>query len=101
MYHELTKTGIRCVILAPTTMLTQQGKRIKIDKRDALMIEQCLADGGYHAVHMPTDKDDDVRVYLRMRDDHKQDLKKAKQRIGAFCLSQGFHYAGENGHRHT
>ena len=29
LYHELIKKGIRCVILAPTTMLTQQGKRIK------------------------------------------------------------------------
>ena len=45
-----------------------------------------------HAVHIPTDKDDDVKVYMRMRDDHKQDLKKTKQRICAFCLSQGFHY---------
>lgn len=94
LYHELTKKGIRCVILAPTTMLTQQGKRIKTDKRDALMIAQCLAYGGYHAVHIPTDKDDDVKVYLRMRDDHKSDLKKTKQRISAFCLSQGFHYTG-------
>ena len=54
----------------------------------------CLAYGGYHAVHIPTDKDDDVKVYLRMRDDHKQDLKKTKQRISAFCLSQGYHYDG-------
>lgn len=92
LYHELVKKGIRCVILAPTTMLTQQGKRIKTDKRDALMIAQCLSYGGYHAVHIPTDKDDNVKVYLRMRDDHKSDLKKTKQRINAFCLSQGFHY---------
>ena len=35
----------------------------------------------------------DVKIYLRMRDDHKQDLKKTKQRISAFCLSQGFHYS--------
>ena len=69
LYHELVKKGIRCVIPAPTTMMTQQGKRIKTDKRDMLMIAQCLAYGGYHAVHIPTDKDDDVKVYLRMRDD--------------------------------
>ena len=94
LYHELVKKGIRCVILAPTTMMTQQGKRIKTDKRDALIIAQCLAYGGYHAVHIPTDKDDDVKVYLCMRDDHKQDLKKTKQRISAFCLSQGYHYDG-------
>lgn len=92
LYHALAKKGIRCVILAPTTMMTQQGKRIKTDKRDALMIAQCLAYGGYHAVHIPTDQDDDIKVYIRMRDDHKSDLKKTKQQICAFCLSQGFHY---------
>lgn len=92
LYHALVKKGIRCTILATTTMLTQQGKRIKTDKRDVLMIAQCLAYGGYHAMHIPTDKDDDVKFYLRMRDDYKLDLKKTKQRICAFCLSQGFHY---------
>lgn len=57
------------------------------------MIAQCLAYGGYHAVHIPTDKDDDVKLYLHMSDAHKLDLKKTKQRITIFCLSQGFRYA--------
>jgi len=56
------------------------------------VIAQCLAYGGYHAVHIPTDQDDDIKAYIRMRDDHKSDLKKTKQQICAFCLSQGFHY---------
>ena len=34
LYHQLTAAGIKCVILAPTTMLTQQGKRVKTDKRN-------------------------------------------------------------------
>ena len=88
LYHQLTSAGVKCVILAPTTMLTQQGKRIKTDKRDAVMIAQCLSYGGYHAVHVPTNKDDSVKEYLRMRDDHKLALKKIKQQINAFCLRQ-------------
>lgn len=43
LYHQLTKAGVKCTILAPTTMLTLQGKRVKTDKRDALMIAQCLS----------------------------------------------------------
>ena len=43
LYNDLTAAGIKCVILAPTTMMTQQGKRVKTDKRDALVIAQCLA----------------------------------------------------------
>ena len=92
LYHQLTKAGVKCTILAPTTMLTQQGKRVKTDKRDAVMIAQCLSYGGYHAVHVPTDKDTSVKEYLRMRDDHKLALKKIKQQINAFCLRHGYIY---------
>lgn len=82
------------MILAPTTMLTPQGVRIKTDMRDAHMIAQCLAYGGYHAVYIPTEDDDSVKEYLRMRNDHKIALKKIKQQINAFCIRHGFCYDG-------
>ena len=82
------------MILAPTTMLTQQGVRIKTDMRDAYMIAQCLSYGGYHAVYIPTEDDDSVKEYLRMRNDHKLALKKIKQQINAFCIRHGFFYDG-------
>ena len=93
LYNQLTAANIKCVILAPTTMLTQQGVRVKTDARDANMIAQCLSYGGYHAVYVPTEEDDSVKEYLRMRDDHKLALKKVKQQINAFCLRHGHHYA--------
>lgn len=92
LYNQLTVAGVKCVILAPTTMLTQQGKRIKTDARDARMIAQCLAYGGYHPVYIPTEEDDSIKGYLRMRDDHKLALKKVKQQSNAFCLRHGYHY---------
>ena len=94
LYNQLTAAGVKCVILAPTTMLTQQGQRIKTDARDAIMIAQCLSYGGYHAVYIPTEEDDAVKEYLRMRNDHKLALKKVKQQINAFCLRHGNHYEG-------
>ncbi len=94
LYNQLTDCGIKCTILAPTTMLTPQGNRIKTDARDAHMIAQCLAYGGYHAVYVPTEEDNDVKEYLRMRDDHKLALKKIKQQINALCLRYGRHYDG-------
>lgn len=94
LYNQLTAAGIKCVILAPTTMLTEQGKRIKTDSRDAHLIAQCLSYGGYHPVYIPTDEDNEVKEYLRMRDDHKKALKKIKQQIGMFCLRHGYHYDG-------
>ena len=94
LYHQLKGAGINCVILAPTTMLTPQGKRVKTDKRDARLIAQCLCYGGYHPVYVPTGEDDAVKEYLRMRDDHKQALKKLKQQINAFTIRHGHIYAG-------
>ena len=94
LYNQLTAAGVNCVILAPTTMLTQQGKRVKTDVRDARMIAQCLSYGGYHPVYIPTEEDDSVKEYVRMRDDHKIMLKTVKQQINALCLRHGFHYDG-------
>lgn len=94
LYNQLTAVGVKCVILAPTTMLTQQGKRVKTDARDARMIAQCLSYGGYHPVYIPTEEDNSVKEYVRMRDDHKIMLKTVKQQINALCLRHGFHYDG-------
>ena len=94
LYNQLTGAGIKCVILAPTTMLTEQGVRIKTDKRDAKLIATCLSYGGYHPVYIPTAEDDSVKEYLRMRDDHKLELKRHKQRLNSFCIRHGYHYPG-------
>ena len=85
LYKKLTAAGVKCVILAPTTMMTQKGVRIKTDARDAVLIAQCLSYGTYKAVYIPTEEDESVKEYIRMRDDHKTALKKVKQQINAFC----------------
>ena len=92
LYHELVNANINCIILAPSTMEMPGGKRIKTDKRDAWLIAKCLAKGGYSAVHIPSDHDEDIRDFLRMRDDIKEIQKTIKQRINAYCLRHGFKY---------
>ena len=89
IYNQLTADNVKCVILAPTTILTKQGVRIKTDAR---MIAQCLSYGEYHVVFITTEEDDFVKEFLRMRDDHKLVLKKVKQQINIFCLHNGHHH---------
>ena len=92
-YRELTRSGINCKILAPSTMAVQKGgKKQKNDFRDALDIARCLASGSYKAVNVPDIEDEDVRDYIRMRDDHQTALKQIKQQLNAFCLRHGFQY---------
>lgn len=95
LYHQLTEHNIKCTILAPTTMPTVSGKkRIKTDKRDAENIAKCLAYHTYSPVHVPTPEDEQVKEYIRMRDDHKLALKKVKQQILSFCLRHDLRFDG-------
>ncbi len=95
--RELTKRGIQCVILAPSTMAVQKGgKKIKNDYRDAIDIARCLSSGAYKPVYIPDTEDEDVRDYIRMRDDHNIALKHTKQQLNAFLLRHGFKYEGKS-----
>ena len=89
-YKDLTKAGIKCVIMAPSTMAVQKGgKKVKNDRRDARVIAQCLAYQTYKEVYVLSEHDEAVRGYLRMRDSHKKQLKRIKQQIIAFCTGHG------------
>lgn len=93
LYHQLTNHGIPCVILAPTTMATTPlKKRVKTDKKDAGEIAKCLAFRTYSAVHIPTAEDEEVKEYIRMRNDQKKAHKIIKQQILSLVLRQGFSY---------
>ena len=97
LYRELKDKGIDCVILAPTTMKTEKGgRKIKNDYRDARMIAECLAYGGYSAVHIPNELDNSVKEYIRMRDDIHENLKKIKQQIISLMTRNGKQFDGKS-----
>ena len=95
LYHQLMNRGYECVILAPTTM-PKTVKEIKTDKRDARKIAQCLAYGTYSKVFVPSDEDNAVKEYIRMRDDAKTMLKQTKQQIIALCTRHDKRYDGSS-----
>lgn len=71
------------------------GKRIKMDRRAARNIAECLAYGGYSTVHVSSEQDVTIRDYIRMRDDHAAMLKSVKQQICSLCLRNGFCYTAK------
>ena len=95
LYRQLTYNKYECVILAPTTMPSTP-KEIKTDKRDALKIAKCLAYGTYSPVYVPSDEDNAIKEFIRMRDDAQALLKQTKQQINAFCLRHGHIYEGNS-----
>jgi len=94
LYHQLTDHGVKCIILAPTTMAITNTNRVKTDKRDAGNIARCPAFHTYSEVHVPTDEDSSIKEYIRMRDDQKINLKKTKQQILALVLRLGKKFEG-------
>jgi transposase len=94
LYHQLMDHGVKCVILAPTTMGIMNTGGIKTDKRDAGNIAKCLAFRTYSEVFVPTAEDEAVKDFIRMRDDQKKALKVIKQQILAFVLRHGYHFDG-------
>lgn len=90
LYRQLTGNAVPCMILAPSTMpAAPESRRKKTDKRDAKKIAVCLANGTYSAVRVPTEEDEQIRDFIRMREDHLNDLKRKKQQILSFCLRRG------------
>ena len=94
LYQQLSEHKVRCVILAPTTMAITNTNHVKTDKKDAGNIARCLAFHTYSEVHVPTQKDNAIKEYVRLRDDTKLMLKKTKQQILAFVLRQGKRFDG-------
>lgn len=98
LYNQLLDHGQECIILAPTTMAIMNTNRVKTDKKDAGNIARCLAFRTYNQVYVPSDEDNAVKEYIRMRDDQNLALKKIKQQILAFVLRQGKRYDGGKHH---
>lgn len=61
LYHQLTDHGVKCIILAPSTMAITNTSKVKTDKRDAGNIARCLAFHTYSEVYVPTDEDNSIK----------------------------------------
>ena len=97
LYRYLTHHGIHCRVVAPNTIKEAKSKRrIKTDKRDAKLLAEAIAYDSCNYVTVPSQDLEDVREFIRMRDDHKTALKKTKQQIKSFCLRHHLAFANDS-----
>ena len=95
LYRKLTNAGIKCVIMAPSTMKkSAKSRKNKNDMRDAADIATCLAHCDYNEVAVPTEENQAMRDYIRMRQDYVEILKMVKQKIRSFLVARGYQYEG-------
>ena len=95
LQKQLESEGIKCLVLAPTSIpgtdLNRRRKK-KTDKRDAEGIADALHNKQYSSVYIPDEEDEAIRDYIRMREDHRKAWRVLKQQMVAFLHRHGYHY---------
>jgi len=87
LQRHLSEFGFDCRVIPPTKVVRPgKNKRVKNDKRDAMLIANMLKRREGESINIPTKEDEAGRDLLRCRNDFKDDLKRAKQRVLSFLL---------------
>jgi transposase len=91
LQRQLRELGIECMVVAPSLVPVKPGERIKTNQRDARKLAQMLRAGALTEVHPPTPEDEAVRDLCRCREDAREDLQRARHRLGKLLLRRGLH----------
>ena len=95
VYRRLQQLNIACMVVAPSQTPQPKGVRQKTDRRDAVQLARLHRAGELTAIHVPDAVDESIRDLTRARADAVHDLTRAKQRLKAFLLRQGYRYSGK------
>lgn len=89
LQRRLLALGIECRVIAPSLIPRKPGERIKTDRRDAKKLMEMLRAGLLTEVRPPTREQEAVRDLCRCRDDARDDLIRARHRLGKLLLRRG------------
>jgi transposase len=81
--------GVICEVVAPALIPVKPGERVKTDRRDARKLAELLRAHLLTEVHAPTAADEAARDLSRCREDAREDLLRARQRMSKFLLRRG------------
>ncbi len=86
--------GVRCVVAAPSKLQRPAGDRVKTDAKDALHLARLLRLVEVTPVAVPTVTQEAARDLVRVREDVRGDLMRARHRTSKLLLRQGIVYSG-------
>ena len=93
----LSSQGWQCEVIAPARIARSPAeKRIKTDRRDALLLARESRAGNLVAVIVPDARDEAIRDLSRAREDAVRARLKARQQLQAMLLRLGHHYTGKS-----
>jgi len=96
LQRALRELELDCVVIAPSLIPEKPGDRIKTDKRDARKLVFLFRAGLLTEVHPPTPGEEAVRDLSRCREDAKEDLLRARHRLGKMLLRRGVVWDRDN-----
>ena len=96
IWRHLSKLGVDCEVVAPSSIPKRSGDRLKTDRRDAMMLARLSRSGDLTAVRVPGAADEAVRDLARSREDAVRECRNARHRLKALLLRSGVAYAGKS-----
>jgi transposase len=95
--RHLNSHGWRCEVIAPTSIVRSAGeKRIKTDRRDALLLARESRSGDLTKILMPDERDEAIRDLSRAREDASAARLRARLQMKAMLLRHGRDYHGKS-----
>lgn len=84
--------GISCVVAAPSKIPRASGDKVKTDRRDAERLARLLRLGELVAVRIPEPHEEAARDLVRVREDARGELMRARHRLSKLLLRHGLVY---------
>jgi transposase len=81
-----------CVVAAPSKIPRASGDRVKTDRRDAERLARLLRLGELVAVRVPEPHEEAARDLVRVREDARGELMRARHRLSKLLLRHGLVY---------
>jgi transposase len=92
--RRLNELGICCVVVAPSLVPVQQGRRVKTDRRDAVKLAHFLRSGDLVEVSVPAAQNEAMRDLERAREDAVKAQRVARHQLSKFLLRHGRVWSG-------
>lgn len=89
LHRQLADLGVACEVIAPALIPKRPGVRVKTDRRDADNLARFHRAGELTAIRVPSEAEEAVRDLMRLREDMRADIVRARHRLSKFCLRHG------------
>lgn len=97
LHDELVARDHTCLVVAPSMVPTEPGKRVKTNRLDSRNLSVRLRGGELNGIHVPSRSYRELRHLVQLRDLHTRQLTATKCRIKALLLYEGIEFPDAKG----